>query len=350
VSAIRNLAPHHTIHFVGSADGLDADLIEGAGIQFDSFDRVHAGPLHGVSVVRMVTSLAKLALGLLQSLGLMLSKRPQVIFLTGGWVGLPIAVAGMLLRIPIVIFVPDIEPGLTLKVLGRFAKVITATTPDTHQFYAAKKQIEATGYPLRQEFMQATRKDGLQSFNLDPEKLTILVFGGSRGARSINTALLGQVESLLNTLPNIQILHIIGTLDWEPFQAEYAKLPPHIQSRYHIHDYVHDMGQAMAAADLVVSRAGASTLGEFPYFHLPSILIPYPYAWRYQRVNAEWLAERGAARVVDDETLTNTLSQHITELVQQADTRNAMQTAAQTLATANGAQNIAQVILKEVRQ
>lgn len=314
---------------------------------FDAYDTVQAGPLHGVNPLRMAVSLIKLLIGVLQSLGLMARHRPGAVFLTGGWVGVPVAMAAALFRVPIVIFVPDIEPGLTLKVLGRFAKIVTATTEDTRQYYPAGKTVVATGYPLREDLQAATREAGLTRFGLASDALTLLVFGGSRGARSINQAMLACAQDLLNKLPALQVIHVTGTLDWDDIKTQHAKFPSDIQARYHIFDYLHDMGLAMAAADGVVSRAGASTLGEFPYFQLPAILIPYPYAWRYQRVNAEWLVERGAAWTLADEDMQKALLPMIVDLMGSDQKRIAMQQAMASLAVKDGAERIAQVILKE---
>jgi UDP-N-acetylglucosamine--N-acetylmuramyl-(pentapeptide) pyrophosphoryl-undecaprenol N-acetylglucosamine transferase len=343
---MRKLAPQAAIQFVGSASALDSDLIASEGVTFDAHDTVQAGPLHGVNPVRVLVSLGRLVLGTLQSLVIMRRRKPDAVFLTGGWVGVPVALAAWMFRKPIVIFVPDIEPGLTLKVLGRFASAITATTADTRQYFPRKKLVE-TGYPLRADFMAANRADGMKCFALAEGRVTLLVFGGSRGARSINRALLGIVESLLADV-DAQIIHITGSLDWDEVRAAHANLSESVQARYHIHEYLSDIGLAMAAADLVVSRAGASTLGEFPYFHLPAILIPYPHAWRYQRVNAEWLESRGAALCLQDESLTTTLEATLRDLIGDTTKRHAMSSAMQALASDRGAENIAQVILEEI--
>ena len=132
----------------------------------------------------------------------------------------------------------------------------------------------------------------------------LLVTGGSKGARSINLALIANLTPLLQEL---QIVHLSGQLDWPAIQAAQAALPVELMSRYHAFPYLHEMGPALAAADLVVSRAGASVLGEYPLFGLPAILVPYPHAWRYQRVNADYLVQRGAAVMVDDSQLKDQL-------------------------------------------
>ena len=343
---MRKLAPQAAIQFVGSASGLENDLIESEGVVFDARDTVQAGPLHGVNPLRALVSLFRLMMGTLQAMGIFRRRKPDVIFLTGGWVGVPVALAAWMFRKPIVIFVPDIEPGLTLKVLGRFATAITATTADTRQYFRRKKLVE-TGYPLRDDLMAATRAEGVKRFGLEEGRLTLLVFGGSRGARSINRALLNIVEKLLADL-DLQIIHVTGSPDWEEVRAAHARLPVPVASHYHIFEYLHDIGLAMAASDLVVSRAGASTLGEFPYFHLPAILIPYPHAWRYQRVNAEWLESRGAALCLDDDGLAMTLEPTLRELIQDTAKRQSMSSAAAALASDIGAENIARVILEEI--
>ena len=329
---------------MGSANGLENDLILATNTSFDAYDTVMAGPLHGVNPLRAILSVGQLTLGTLKAIRIFARQRPAAVFLTGGWVGLPVALAATLFRVPIVIYVPDIEPGLTLKVLGRFARIITASTADTQPFFPNKRLIE-TGYPLRPDLMASTRDAGIARFGLDPALKTLLIWGGSRGARSINRATLAMIEKLLQA-SNLQIIHVSGSLDWAEVQAAHQALSPNLQSRYHIFEYLHDLGLAMAAADLVVSRAGASILGEYPYFELPSILVPYPHAWRYQKVNADWLVSRGAGQRLDDEKLHDELLPTVQALLQNPDQLTALQDAAKKLARGDGAENIVRVLLK----
>ncbi|MEL7637635.1 MAG: glycosyltransferase, partial [Anaerolineaceae bacterium] len=145
-------------------------------------------------------------------------------------------------------------------------------------------------------------------FKLESDLPTILFMGGSSGARSINLAVLAILDQLLE---KYQVIHLTGHLDWEAVQSATVNA----NDRYHPFPYLHEIGAAMAAADLAVSRAGASTLGEYPYFGLPAILVPYPYAWRYQKVNADYLVERGAAVLLRDEDLKSDLLTIINDLL-----------------------------------
>ncbi|MBN2306102.1 MAG: UDP-N-acetylglucosamine--N-acetylmuramyl-(pentapeptide) pyrophosphoryl-undecaprenol N-acetylglucosamine transferase, partial [Anaerolineae bacterium] len=229
-----------------------------------------------------------------------------------------------------------------LKLLGRWlARTITATVAETGQFYPGKRVVE-TGYPLRQEILTARREAGIQALGLDPARRTLLVFGGSRGSRSINTA----VHTIAPTLiaEGLQIVHITGKLDWEAVKAEYDMLSDEVKAYYQLHDFIPDIGQAFAASDLVISRAGAATLAEYPQLELPAILVPYPYAWRYQKVNADWLVERGAAVRLDDARLDSDLLPLIRDLLADPGRLDGMRAAMAGLRRSDGAEQIARLL------
>jgi UDP-N-acetylglucosamine--N-acetylmuramyl-(pentapeptide) pyrophosphoryl-undecaprenol N-acetylglucosamine transferase len=142
----------------------------------------------------------------------------------------------------------------------------------------------------------------------------------------------------------VQVIHVTGTLDWERVQAEAARLP---DAHYHIYPYLHeDMALAFAAADLAVCRAGASVLGEMPLFGVPSILAPYPYAWRYQKVNADYLAERGAAMRMNDEAMKEDLLPAIRGLLSDSARLAQMRDCAAALARPDGAWRVGQELMQ----
>lgn len=314
---------------------------------------MRAGPLHGVSVFQAIKSMGQLSIGTVQAFALLRRRRPHVILLTGGWVGLPVALAGRALGIPMVIYLPDIEPGLTIQLLAPLATRIAATVPESARYFkGGAGKFRATGYPLRRQMLDAAaggREAACAQLGLDPARKTVLVFGGSRGARAINTAVTTLLPELL--ADGVQVVHVTGTLDWETAQAQRATLSVQVGEaaiqRYHAYPYLHDeMGLAMAAADVAVCRSGASVLGELPLFGLPAILVPYPYAWRYQKVNADWLAERGAAVVLINDDLPTRLLPLLRDLLHDEARRAAMGGRARALAQPDGAWQLGQEILQ----
>lgn len=333
----------HTLFFVGTrgGGGFERRLVEEADIPFAAIDEVLAGPIVGVNPLRAFTSLVLMMLGTAQALLLLIRHKPGAILLTGGWANVPLAVAAWLRRVPMLVYLPDIEPGSTIKLLARFAQRVAITVPDSAPYFRAGQTI-VTGYPLRRALYRATREAALQHFKLDPSRKTLLVFGGSRGARSINTALAKILPDLLQE--PIQIVHVTGTLDYERVQTEAAAIPD--KMHYHSYAYLDDaMGAALAAADMVLSRAGASVLGEFPYFGLPAILVPYPYAWRYQKTNADYLAARGAAVRLDDENMATALLPLLRDWLHHPEKLAAMSAAAKALAQPQGAERLAQALV-----
>ena len=324
---------------------MESKLVAAAGLAFAGYHEVLAGPIHGVNPLRMLSSLLKLAAGTAQSLGILRRIRPQVILLTGGWANFPVALAANLLRIPIVIYLPDIEPGLTIKALQGFARTIAVTAAPSLGFFADGKAV-VTGYPLQADRLCADRPLARAHFELEAERKTLLVFGGSRGARSINRALAGCLERLLAA--DLQIIHITGELDWARAQQELGELAEHPQ--YRAFAYLHaEMGLAFAAADLVICRAGASTLAELPAFALPAILVPYPYAWRYQKVNADYLSQRGAALRVDDEDMPSRLGELVLALFSDEARMADLRAKSRALANRDGAKNLANLLLETGR-
>jgi UDP-N-acetylglucosamine--N-acetylmuramyl-(pentapeptide) pyrophosphoryl-undecaprenol N-acetylglucosamine transferase len=205
--------------------------------------------------------------------------------------------------------------------------------------------LVVTGYPVRPELREATQMQpeaARAKFDLSPERKTVLVFGGSRGAWAINQALMGILPDLLQEM---QVIHISGTLTWPQVEENAAKLPAAYRQFYRPFPYLHEeMGAAFRAADLVVARAGASMLGECPAFGLPAILIPLAWAWRYQKVNADFMTEHGAAQQLTDEELPEKLLTTIRSLLQDSEKLARMRAAARQLAQEDGAVNLAQLI------
>lgn len=336
--------PAAAVLYVGSEGGVEAELAARAGWPFRA---IKTGQLRGRAPWTAARNFGQMVAGARQARQIVNTFRPDVCFVTGGYVCAPVVWAARRARVPILIYLPDLEPGMAVQVLSRFATRVAVSFPEALAWFPGKGVV--TGYPVRTEFVAAAgdRTAAQAHFGLDPAHKTLLVFGGSRGSRSINQAV---VTALPELLPACQIIHVSGTLDWDTVEVESQRLPQPLRARYHAFAYLHDdMAQAMAAADLVVARAGASTLGEFPAMALPAILVPYPYAGQHQDVNADYLVAHGAALKLHDEALAEGLVPTVLDLLQDDDRLASLATGARRLARPGAARAIAEELSKLTR-
>ncbi|MCC6499183.1 MAG: UDP-N-acetylglucosamine--N-acetylmuramyl-(pentapeptide) pyrophosphoryl-undecaprenol N-acetylglucosamine transferase [Anaerolineales bacterium] len=322
--------------WVGGRGGIEESLVKRQGIAFES---IPAAGLHGVSLAHLPRSLMALAQGVVAARRLLKEFKPDVLFFTGGYVAVPMALAGR--SIPTLLFVPDIEPGLALRSLTRFADEIAVTTSQSQKYF--RKKVRETGYPLRPDLALWDRETATRHLGVSGELPVLLVVGGSKGARSINLAVINNLRDLL---AKFEIIHLSGETDWTYVKHMREQLPMELAARYHALPYLHEMGAALAAADLVVARAGASALGEFPLFGLPSVLVPYPHAWRYQKVNAEFLAYRGAAVVLEDQRLNTELMMTLNVLLDNRNKLKSMRAAMFELSHPRAAEKIASLLIE----
>ncbi|HSQ26081.1 MAG TPA: UDP-N-acetylglucosamine--N-acetylmuramyl-(pentapeptide) pyrophosphoryl-undecaprenol N-acetylglucosamine transferase [Anaerolineales bacterium] len=330
-----------SVLWVGSLGGMEQDLVKRAGLPFRA---IPAAGLHGVGLRALPGNLARLIRGFFQSRQILKEFRPDVIFFTGGYVAAPMALAGR--SVPMAVYVPDIEPGMALKVLAKFVDLIMVTAEASKSYFSSKASVLVTGYPTRQELKVWNKAQAFEVFALEKDLPVLLVFGGSSGARSINQALWTILPDLLREM---QIIHVTGNLDWKEASDRLAEiqiqLPAELKSRYHPYPYLHaEMGAAFTAANLVLARAGASTLGEFPAFGLPAILVPYPHAWRYQQVNAEYLEKAGAAKILPDVEMKTKLLPLVSELMANQVQLSRMQECMRSLAQPEAARLIGKAL------
>ena len=323
--------------WVGGEGGMEASMVHRAGLKFEA---IPAAGLHGVGPFALPGNLVRMARGIRASRMILKQFQPDALFFTGGYVGVPVSYAGR--QLPQAMYVPDIEPALALRWISRWAKSITVTTEDSLAYYSKDREVIVTGYPTRKELIPGPKGPSRLALGLSSDIPTVLVFGGSRGARSINQALW---KCLPELLVQMQVVHITGQLDWPQVEEQLAALEPEQQARYRPFDYVHDeMANVFSAADLVVSRAGAAVLGEYPLFGLPALLIPYPHAWRYQWVNGRYLEQHGAAKILKDEQLEHRLAESIQTLMADSGERDRMGAAMRALHKPGAAQRIAQIL------
>jgi UDP-N-acetylglucosamine--N-acetylmuramyl-(pentapeptide) pyrophosphoryl-undecaprenol N-acetylglucosamine transferase len=322
--------------WVGGEGGMEEALVKRQGIAYQS---IPAAGVHGVGMVTLPRNLTMVGRGILAARRILKDFAPDVLFFTGGYVAVPMALAGR--AYPSMLYVPDIEPGLALKSLSGSADVIAVTTSESQKFF--KKKVIETGYPLRADLALWNRSTAHSHLGISGNFPILLIWGGSKGARSINMAVLDQLRSLL---ANFEIIHITGELDWTLVKHNHGQLPVELASRYHILPYLHEMGAALASADIVVSRAGASCLGEYPLYGLPAVLVPYPHAWRYQKVNADYLARRGAAVLVEDHSLNKELLSTLNVLLENPNKMKAMRASMFELSHPRAADKIAGTLIE----
>lgn len=325
--------------YVGSNGGLEEGIVRRAGVPFRA---VAAGAVLGRSPLAVAGNLGRTVVGMVQALGLIGSFRPQVVLATGGYVCVPVVAAAWLMRVPSLIYLPDMKPGLAVRALARIASRVAVSFPEAVRYLPAVKTV-ATGYPVRPELFGVDRTRARLALNLAEELPVVLVLGGSRGSRAINDAVQAALPKWLRLS---QVLHVAGEADEPRMREGLEMLPAELRGNYRLYAYLHEeLPDALAAADVVVSRAGASVMGEYPAVGLPSVLIPYPYAGAHQRLNAAQLASQGAAVEIAEEQLpSGVLGRTVLSLLGDGSRLAGMRAAAQRLARPRAGEAIADLL------
>lgn len=339
--------------YVGSTDGMEAGIV-----QRESdlpFVGVPAAALRGRGPLGLLRNTLTLLKGTMAARQLIARLRPAAILGTGGYVCVPVFLAARLMRVPTVIYLPDVVPGLAVRFLARLARVLACSVEDSAAVIQ-HASMQATGYPVQPELFQLDRATCRAAFGLSSDLPVVLVTGGSRGARSINQAIAALLPHLL---PICQIIHVCGREGDQQFlQEAVAALPVELQARYRLYPYLdrateqaqRSMVEAFGAADLIVCRSGASTLGELPAAGLPAILVPYPYV--HQEENADFLVRHGAAqKVLDGEMLGDgrpeqgLLFRQLRYLIVESSERASMAQHSHSLARPQAARRLAEIVL-----
>ena len=341
--------------WVGSTNGLERGLVERAGVDYVG---IQTGQVRGINPFVAVRNGLRMVSGAREALRIISDFRPDVCLTTGGYVCAPVVFACWLRQIPVLIYLPDMAPGWAIRGLSKMARRVAVSLPGAADHFGGevpKGKAVITGYPVRQELVDAAqdrpkaRETLAKQLDLplggaDP---LLLVWGGSQGSRSINFATWQALEEIL---PLAHILHIVGQRDWEAnandLQKSVEQLPTKLRERYHPLPYLHEeMALALAAADLSVARAGASTLGEFPVARLPSIVVPLPFSGVNQEENAQELAQCGAAVVMQDAAMERELTEVLKSLLVDIERRKGMEQALANLALPDAAFNIARELV-----
>ena len=342
---IEERYPDTEFLYVGTHKGLEADIIPKENIPFTTVDI--QGFKRSLSPANFVRA-GLAAVGVAKAMNVVRKFKPDAVVGTGGYVCGPVLMAASMLGIPTLIQEQNVVPGITNKILSRFVTRIAAGTPEAAQHFPTGK-VTVTGNPIRKEVMQGTRLEGASAFGFDPDKKIVLISGGSRGARSINNAMVDVLAAAARQ-HDVQYLHVTGKLDYEDIITRLAQKGVDLENTPHIkvEPYLYNMPQAMAMADLVVYRAGATGLAELTARGIPAILIPYPYAAEnHQEHNARALEAAGAARVILNRDLKSDILQGtIQELLADREKLKNMAAASQALGRPQAAADIADLVIE----
>ncbi len=286
--------------FVGTPEGLEARIVPQQGFLLET---IHVGGLKNVGIRRLVRTAVQLPLSLVHSLRIVSRFRPDAVLGVGGYASGPVVLAAFLRRIPSVIIEPNVEPGLANRLLRPLVDRIAVAFKETAARFGVKARI--TGVPIREEFFR------VREHAFDADRLTVLIFGGSRGSRPLNQLVSASLPQLAGH--PVHLIHQTGPDDYETVRETYRE----VDISAEILPYIDDMPACFNRADLIVSRSGASTVAEITAAGRPALLVPFPHAADdHQTKNARALESRGAAIVmVQKETTGETLAAKVSELV-----------------------------------
>ena len=330
------------ILYVGVRTGMEARLVPAAGFDFKG---VSGQGMPRKLNLGMIKAGAKGFRALWETKEILKEFRPDLVVGTGGYVSGPVVLTAALFGIPTLLHEQNALPGVTNKLLGRFVRGVMVTFPESISYFAKKDKVTLTGLPVRPDVGKISKPAGLSHYALGPDRITLLVTGGSRGARTLNQAMITVLEHLVKR-PDIQVIWATGSETYQETMQELQKCGLGMDNpRWRIMEYLHDMPEAIAAADLAIGRAGAASLAELMAAGKPCILIPYPYAAEnHQEHNARAIVHAGAARLILDQDLNGeVLWQTIRELVNGSGELTGMAAAAKGLAKPDALDEIVQL-------
>lgn len=343
---IRRLEPEAEFLYVGSERGLEADLVRRAGLPFAG---VSAGALVGVGLRGRLRGLWRTGLGTLQALGHVRRFRPHAVLATGGFVSGPVLAAAWMLRVPIALWEGNAFPGVTVRLFSRIAGVVFIPYPEARRHFPPGARLVAFGNPVRRAVLEAQREPAREALGLPAGAEVVLAFGGSQGGRGIHQALVPVAARLLER-PRFHLIHVTGARQFDEVDALYRSvgLAPEDEPRLRLLPYLHEMPLALAAADVAVTRAGATTMAEIAARGLPAVVIPFPHATHgHQEHNARALARRGGVLMFREAELApERLYRALTELLDDPARRDRMARALRAAAMPDAGERIARRVLE----
>lgn len=332
------------IVFAGTEHGIEAKVIprEGYPIRF-----LRAEGLVGKSILKKAKASFLFLLSIRDSLKIIRSIKPDIVIGVGGYASVGMVLAAHFKGIPTMILEQNSVPGSANRFLSKFVDAIAVTYQESTDFFPHYKTY-LTGNPVRKGMLATDKEKAYSIFPIEKDRFTIFVFGGSSGARSINYFIVEALRHLTDLRKNIQFLHQTGQRDYDEVREAYLRLG----FSGVVTPYIYQMAEAYAISDIVVSRAGATTLSEITITGKPSILIPYPYAAaNHQEYNARKLEDMGAARLILEKDLNGEkLASSIRELYENKEMRIEMQKAALAFGRTDAAEKIVDLAMSLIKK
>lgn len=340
--ALRDSSANTEILFVGTKSHMEWETVSKAEYDITS---IWISGFHRRFTIKNLLFPVKLATSIAQSLFIIKKFNPDVVISCGGYVAGPVGWVATKMSIPLVIQEQNSFPGITNRMLAKNAELIFTAFGDAEKYFPNEK-TQLAGNPTRKSLGRTNRKEALQAFNFSNNKKTLLILGGSGGARKINQAMQKHIKTLHNDL-GLQIIWQCGKRYYDKLRSD---TKPQKFEHLRLKDFIHDMPAAYAAADLVISRAGALSCSELALTGKPSILVPSPnVAGDHQTKNARSMVDNGAAKLVTDDQLVKRLPNAVQEIIDDEQRLKEMSKAAKNLAQPNAAEEIATEIIKLVR-
>ncbi len=333
--------PHIRFAWLGSSHRMESRLIPSRGIGFIGLRQteLRRRPTPA-NILYNIRTLWFLLRSIFQSIGIVRKLKPCMVLNTGGFAAGAAGIAAWLTGTPLIIIEPNAYPGITNKWLGKRARLVFTAYPDANRFFP-KDRIISTGAPARREIVAKDRNQARAELGITDE-IMILAMGGSQGAKSINRLLPDAIKRVIQNKPDIRlrVIHQCGHEKSGNVDVDRTVLP---QSIYQVIEFIDDVPTYLAAADIVISRAGASTLSEIGCRGLPSILIPYPRSSENHQVkNARAWEAAGAAICIEESELNpGSLGDRLSKLLNDPQKRAAMGEAAKQFGNPSAAEKIA---------
>ncbi|MEG0370787.1 MAG: undecaprenyldiphospho-muramoylpentapeptide beta-N-acetylglucosaminyltransferase [Clostridium sp.] len=333
------------ILFIGSENGLEGKLVPKEGF---NIKLIEVEGLNKKVSMKTFTSIKKVFKGYSQANKIIKDFNPDIVIGTGGYVCGPVVLAAALKGIPTVIHEQNAIPGMTNKILSKFVKKIAVTFKESSKFFPSSK-VMYTGNPIRDQILKANRNISRDKLGFDKNKSLILAVGGSRGAKNLNNAVLDIVPEI--NKQNKQLLFITGEGQYNQIIKEAENRGYKVGENIKILPYLYEMENALAACDIIISRAGATILSEVTALAIPAILVPSPYvANNHQEINANALENVGAAIKIHEKDLkSGVLSKQLFSLTSSSESLNQMKKASKSIGIIDASDKIYDIILNLIK-